>query len=129
MDINELCTQAYTIHVYLGHGHLEKVYENALAHELRKAGLSFGQQVPISVLYDGVCVGDYTADLLVEDLVIVELKSMKALDDVHLAQCLNYLKATGKPLCLLINFGAPKIEVRRLAGPSFRPCSSVSIGG
>ena len=68
------------------------------------------------------------ADLLVENLVLVELKAVKEFDDVHLAQCLNYLKAAGLPLCLLINFGTPKIRIRRLVSP-FYPCSSVSICG
>jgi GxxExxY protein len=96
-------------------GFLEKVYENALAHELRKAGLAVRQQYGIVVRYDGVIVGEYMADLLVADTVLVELKAVKALDAAHVAQCLNYLKATGLPLCLLLNFGAPRLEIRRLA--------------
>ena len=98
----------------LGVGFLEKVYENALAHELRKAGLSVAQQRGIAVMYDGVIVGDYAVDLLVEDQVLVELKVVRALEAVHAAQGLNYLKATGLPLCLLLNFGRPRLEVRRL---------------
>ena len=93
---------------------MEKVYENALAHELRKAGLKTEQQHPVSVRYDGAVVGEYLADLLVEDCVVVELKAVKALDDVHLAQCLNYLKATALSLCLLLNFGAPKVQIKRV---------------
>jgi GxxExxY protein len=73
-------------------------------------------------------VGEYIADLLVEDLVLVELKAIKELDDIYLAQCLNYLKATGLQLCLLINFGTPKIRIKRVVSP-FYPCSSVSICG
>src|SRR3972149_11296752 len=96
---------AFTVSNDLGCGFLEKVYENALAHELRKAGLSVRQQCPIQVCYDGQVVGDYAADLLVEDCVLLELKALKELDDVHLTQCLNYLKATGLSLCLLLNFG------------------------
>lgn len=99
----------------LGPGFLEKVYENALAHELRKAGLDFRQQYQISVLYDGTVVGEFLADLLVNEQVIIELKAVKNLDDAHLAQCLNYLKATGLPLCLLINFGTPRVQVKRVA--------------
>jgi GxxExxY protein len=64
--------------------------------------------------YDGVPVGEYTADLLVEGVLLVELKAVKELDDIHLAQCLNYLKATNLRLCLLMNFGKPKLEVRRV---------------
>jgi len=98
----------------LGCGFLEKVYENALAHELRKAGMGVRQQYPIRVTYDGVIVGDYTGDLLVEERLLIELKAVRALDNVHLAQCLNYLKATGLRICLLMNFGRPRVEVRRI---------------
>ena len=100
---------AFRVSNEMGCGFLEKVYENALAHELKKSGLRVAQQQPITVHYDTVVVGDYVADLVVEDSVLVELKAAKALDDVHAAQCLNYLKATGLRLCLLINFGRPKI--------------------
>ncbi len=105
---------AYAVGNGLGTGFLEKVYENATAHELRKRGLGVEQQRPIQVFYDGVLVGDYYADLLVESSVIVELKVAKAFDDNHLAQCLNYLKATGLRLCLLINFGGNRVEVKRI---------------
>jgi GxxExxY protein len=101
----------------LGCGFLEKVYENALAYELRKAGLSVQQQYPIAVKYNGVVVGDYVADLVVEGTVLVELKAVKALDEIHQAQCINYLKATNLPVCLLINFGSTRLVVKRLAGP------------
>jgi GxxExxY protein len=104
---------AYEVVNKLGCGFLEKVYENALAHELRKTGLAVVQQHPVRVVYDGVVVGDYVADLLVADEVLVELKAVKAFDDIHAAQRLNYLKATGKRVCLLINFGKPKVEVKR----------------
>jgi GxxExxY protein len=106
---------AYTVGSTLGVGFLEKVYENALAHELRKAGLKVGQQQPIRVRYDGLIVGEYVADLLVEDCVLVELKVVKNLDSVHMAQCINYLKATGLRLCLLINFGTRKVGIKRIA--------------
>jgi GxxExxY protein len=106
---------AFKVSNTLGPGFLEKVYENALAHELRKAGLDFRQQYPISVLYDGTVVGEFLADLMVNEQVSIELKATKNLDDPHLAQCLNYLKATGLPLCLLINFGTPRVRVKRVA--------------
>ena len=106
---------AFKVSNTLGPGFLEKVYENALAHELRKAKLDFRQQYPISVLYDGTVVGEFFTDLLVNEQVIIELKAVKNLDDAHLAQCLNYLKATGLPLCLLINFGTPRVQVKRVA--------------
>ena len=99
----------------LGAGFLEKVYENALAHELRKAGLTVAQQHGITVTYDGVVVGEYAVDLVVEGTIIVELKAIKALDNAHTAQCLNYLKATGLHLCLLLNFGKPRLEIHRIA--------------
>jgi GxxExxY protein len=105
---------AFTVSNTLGCGFLEKVYENALTHELRKAGLQVQQQHGITVRYDGVAVGEYAADLLVEGVLLIELKAVKGLDDIHLAQCLNYLKATNLHLCLLMNFSKPKVEIRRI---------------
>ena len=105
---------AFAVSNTLGCGFLEKVYENALAHELRKAGVQVQQQHGITVYYDGVAVGEYTADLLIEGVLLLELKAVKNLDDVHMAQCLNYLKATNLRLCLLMNFAKPKLEVRRI---------------
>lgn len=104
---------AFRVHNLLGYGFLEKVYENALAHELRKAGVRIEQQRRVEVRYDGVVVGDYVADLAIDDSVLVELKAAKSIDESHVAQCLNYLKATGLPLCLLLNFGH-KVAVKRL---------------
>ena len=98
----------------LGSGFLEKVYENALAYELRKAGIAVAQQHGIVVLYDGAVVGEYAADLLVEESVVVELKAVIALKDLHRAQCVNYLKATGFRMCLLLNFGGPRLQIKRL---------------
>jgi GxxExxY protein len=95
----------------LGPGFLEKVYGNALAHELGKCGLSVVQQHGIEV----ILVGQYAVDLLVEETVMVELKAIKALDDAHAAQCIHYLTATGLRLCLLLNFGKPRLELRRFA--------------
>lgn len=105
---------AYKVCNTLGSGFLEKVYENALAMEIRKSGLVAVQQHPVNVKYDGVIVGEFVADLLVQNEVLVELKAVKALDEIHLAQCLNYLKATGLKVCLLINFGNPKVEIKRV---------------
>jgi GxxExxY protein len=104
----------YKVSNILGSGFLEKVYENALTLELRKNGLKVQQQHGIQVRYDGVVIGEFAADLLVEDKVIIELKATKALDDIHMAQCLNYLNATDLSVCLLINFGKPKAEIRRI---------------
>lgn len=105
---------SYDVANTLGCGFLEKVYENALAHELRKAGMAVMQQAGVNVIYDGIVVGEYVSDLLVENEILVELKAVKALDNVHMAQCMNYLKATGLTVCLLINFGTPRIEVKRV---------------
>ena len=99
----------------LGPGFLEKVYENALAHELRKAKAQVVQQQGIEVFYDGVTVGNDEADLLVEGRVLVEVKAVQALDSAHLGQCLNYMRGTGLVTCLLVNFGRAKIQVRRLS--------------
>jgi GxxExxY protein len=104
---------AYKVSNELGCGFLEKVYENALAYEIRKLNLRVEQQKQIKVFYDKFEVGFYETDLLVEEIVLVELKTVKNLDDVHKAQCLNYLKATGLKICLLINFGNPRVEVKR----------------
>lgn len=105
---------AFQVSNGLGAGFLEKVYENALVIELSQASLRVEQQKSIQVIYGGQVVGDYIADLVVADSVLVELKAVKSLDEIHMAQCLNYLKAANLKLCLLINFGRPKIEVKRI---------------
>jgi GxxExxY protein len=99
----------------LGHGFIEKVYENALAHDLRKAGIAFEKQKPIEVVYDEEVVGDFQADLLVQETVIVELKAVKDLTNDHMTQCLNYLKATGLKTGLLLNFGKEHLEIKRIS--------------
>lgn len=105
---------AYDIHVYHGHGHLEKVYENALTHRLRLAGLDVKQQHPIQVRdEDGTVIGEYFADLIVEGRLLIELKATKALADEHVAQVLGYLKSTGLDHGMLINFGSYKFQVRK----------------
>jgi GxxExxY protein len=81
---------------------------------LRKAGLTVAQQHYFSVIYDGVTVGDYIVDLVVEQALLVELKAARALDDAHHAQCLNYLKASGLRLGLLLNFGRPRLDIKRV---------------
>jgi GxxExxY protein len=120
MDIKALCDKvrqiAYDIHVYHGHGHLEKVYENALAHRLRKAGMEIKQQHPVPVFdEDGTLIGDYYADLLVEGMLIVELKTAKALAPEHEAQILGYLKSSRLEHGLLINFGSYRFGIRKFA--------------
>jgi GxxExxY protein len=104
---------AFQVSNTLGCGYLEKVYENALAHELRKRGMQVQQQLPIPVYYDSVLVGDFYADLLVNEAVLIELKAVREFDRVFEAQCLNYLKGTDKRICLLMNFGKPRLEVKR----------------
>jgi GxxExxY protein len=101
-------------HVYntLGFGFLEKVYEHALAYELRKRGYTVSQQFPIKVFYDGQVVGDYYADLLVNDLVLLELKAAVSIMPEHEAQLLNYLRATRYEVGLILNFG-PKPQFKR----------------
>ena len=106
---------AFKVGSLLGCGFFEKCYENALAHELKKAGLSVAQQVPLNVWYDGIIVGEYIADLIVEGVVLIELKAIKALDPMHHAQCINYLAATKLPICLPINF-SKRVEVKRIVG-------------
>jgi len=109
LEINDITERiigcSYTVGKVLGYGFLEKVYENSLAIELEKNGLRYKQQYPVNVYYDDRIVGEYVADLLVEEKVLVELKSVKELANAHVAQCLNYIKATNHKICLLINFG------------------------
>lgn len=104
----------YQVSNTLGAGYLEKVYERALMHELGKRGMQAQAQVPIRVFYDTILVGDFIGDILVEGKVLLELKAADSLTDVHVAQCLNYLAATKLRLCLLINFGTPRAQIRRV---------------
>ena len=105
---------AYAVSNSLGIGFVEKVYENAMVVALQKAGLKVEQQYPIKVSFDGVVVGEFWADLFVNGKVLVELKAVSMLMDEHTAQALNYLRATGADVCLLLNFAQPKIEIKRL---------------
>ncbi|HRH42332.1 MAG TPA: GxxExxY protein [Pyrinomonadaceae bacterium] len=105
---------SFSIHNYHKHGHLEKVYENALAHRLKKAGLIVEQQVPLKVFdEDGTIVGEYFADLLIEKCLIVELKACKTLADEHVAQILGYLRSSKIEHGLLINFGASTMQIKK----------------
>lgn len=120
----------YEVYNELGHGFLESVYEEALLKALRDAGLSVEQQRPISVRFRGAVVGNFFADLLVENTVILELKTARAIDSTHEAQLLNYLKATDKEVGLILNFGS-KPQFRRLRLDNHlkkirvNPCESV----
>ena len=117
-SINELCDgirqTAYDIHLYHGHGHLEKIYENALAHRLRKLGFAVVQQAPLKVYdQDGTILGEYFADLVIEGRIIVELKAVRQIFDEHVAQMLGYLKSSRIEHGLLINFGSHKFQIKK----------------
>lgn len=109
----KIIAAAYKVYHSLGFGFLEKVYENALAIELRKSPLAVSQQIPLTVIYDEQVVGDYAADLMVENEVIVEIKSIVKLTTKHEAQLVHYLTATKNDIGLLINFGPEGVEVKR----------------
>ncbi|MSO23945.1 MAG: GxxExxY protein [Acidobacteria bacterium] len=112
--IEKVVGAVYEVANTLGAGFLEKVYERALVAELRLRGIRAEGQVPLRVVYKGEAVGDYYIDILVENKLVLELKCVQALTDEHLAQTLNYLKATGHQVALLINFQHPKVEWRRI---------------
>jgi GxxExxY protein len=119
-DIMDLCNvvreTAYALHVYLGQGHLEKVYENALAHRLHKEGLVVEQQKPLTVYdEDGTIIGDYVADLVVENRLIIELKLCKTIAEEHVAQLLGYLRSARIEHGLLINVGSFKFQINKYA--------------
>jgi GxxExxY protein len=120
LEIFRLCDHvretAFALHCYHRHGHLEKVYENGLVHRLRKAGTLVVPQYPLPVLdEDGTPLGDYFADIFVDNRLIVEIKACKALAHEHIAQLLGYLRSSRIEHGLLVNFGAPKLEVRKYA--------------
>ena len=105
---------AMQLHTELGHGFLEKVYENSLMLLFEEKGIHAVQQLPVPVLFHGEIVGDYVADIIVENSVILELKALDKISEIHKAQTLNYLKATNFRLALLINFGKWKLEYHRM---------------
>lgn len=105
---------AMEVHKKLGYGFLEKVYENALMQLLEKEKIPAKQQAPVTVYFEGKVVGDYFADILIDDKIILELKSAENIVDAHRAQTLNYLKATGLTLAIIVNFGKKKLEYERL---------------
>ena len=104
---------AYRIYNKMGFGFLESVYEKCLLIELRKAGLNAESQKPITVYYDGKIVGEFVADIIVDDTIILELKSVRRITKAHEVQLVNYLVATGKAVCLPLNFGESKVEIKR----------------
>ncbi|MCB0007177.1 MAG: GxxExxY protein [Anaerolineales bacterium] len=105
---------AMEVHSSLRQGYLESVYENAMVHELTSRGLEVATQVPLSVRYKGVEVGRFVIDMLINDLLIVELKAIQRLTDAHVAQALNYLTATEREIALLLNFGARSLQFKRV---------------
>ena len=115
-DLSEEIRQAaFEVHNYFGNGFLEKVYENALAYKLHQLGIDCQQQVPLKVYFeDDVVVGEYFADLVVENKIIIELKTVESLEKIHYAQLKHYLKATQIWLGLFINFGKPRMEFKRV---------------
>ena len=104
---------AYRIYNTMGFGFLESVYEKCMLIELRKEGLNAESQKPITVTYDNENVGEFIADIIVEDTIILELKSVKRIVKAHEVQLVNYLVATGKPIGLILNFGKWKVEIKR----------------
>jgi GxxExxY protein len=112
--IAEVIGAVYEVANVLGAGFLEKVYERALVKELELRGLRARAQAPIRISYKGEPIGEYFADVLVEGKLIVELKCVQQLGNEHLAQCLNYLKATGNTIALLVNFQHPRVEWKRV---------------
>jgi GxxExxY protein len=105
---------AYEVSNVLGAGFVEKVYERALVRELAIRGLKARSQVAYAIAYKGHCVGEYSADLVVDNALLVELKCVDCFANEHMAQCINYLKASGLKLALLINFQKPKVEWKRI---------------
>lgn len=105
---------AMEVHRLLGAGFLEAVYQKALAHELTLQNLPFEEQAHLPVMYKGVLVGDYIADFVIDGKIILEIKSVSALTDVHKAQAINYLAATGYELAILLNFGESRLHQERL---------------
>ena len=116
-NINTLCDivreTSFAIHSYLRSGHLEKVYENALAHRLRKQGLKVEQQHPLAVFDEDGTLGEYYADLFVEGCLVVELKAVRDVCDEHVAQILGYLRSSRIETGLLINFGGKRFHVKK----------------
>jgi GxxExxY protein len=108
----KIIAAAYNVHKELGYGFLEKVYKNALAIELGEAGLKYAVEFPLKVSYHNIVIGDYSADIIIDDKIIVEVKAVSKLEPLHEVQLVNYLKATGLEVGLLINFGQ-SVEIKR----------------
>jgi len=116
--LNELCDivreTSFAIHKYHRHGHLEKIYENALVHRLRKQGIKVEQQYPLAVYdEDGTELGEFFADLFIENCLVIEIKACRRLVNEHVAQLLGYLKTCRRETGLLINFGCAKLQIKK----------------
>jgi len=118
LKLNELSEKviglSFKVHNRLGRGFVEKVYENALTHELAKESLHVKQQMPIIVRYDSIIIGEFFADIVIENVIVLEIKAVSEISKVHEAQCFNYLRASDLRLGLVLNFGASSVQVRRI---------------
>lgn len=111
---NQIIGVAIKVHKNLGPGFVEKVYERALLYEFKKEGIKFATEVPIKIKYENIDIGGQRIDIIVEDAIILELKSMSAICDAHKAQLISYLKVTNKRLGLILNFARSKLEIKRI---------------
>lgn len=125
MQLDELTYKingcAMKVHNTLGNGFQEVIYQRCLAIEFERAGLSFAREVEHTIYYDGIDVGTRRADFIVEGCIVVELKALIDLEDVHLAQAKNYVVAYNQPLGLLINFGARRLQFKKIFNPGYQP--------
>ena len=122
---HQIIEAAYRVHKILGYGFLEKVYQNALMIELAKRGIRAESERPLKIHYESEIVGDYVCDIVVEDKVILELKAVKEINEIHEVQLVNYLKGTGIEVGLLINFG-PSVQIKRKVLDSIRTDRKIS---
>jgi GxxExxY protein len=111
---NKIIELAIKVHKKLGPGFIEKIYEKALSHELNKGGMKYEKQKSIRVKYDEILLGDQRVDMIIEGKIIVELKAVSELNDIHQAQMISYLKAADKKVGLIFNFAKPKLEIKRV---------------
>ncbi len=130
MNLDELTYKingcAMKVHNTLGNGFQEVIYQRCLAIELKRAGINFGREIEQTIYYDGIEVGTRRADFVVDDQIIVELKALVSLEDVHLAQVKNYVVAYGFPIGLLINFGAISLQFKKVFNPKYNPANPKS---
>lgn len=111
---NKIIELAIKIHKKLGSGFVESIYEKALSHEFKKEGIKHAKQKPIDVEYDGILLGGQRVDFIIDDKIVVELKAVSKLNEIHQAQMISYLKTANKKVGLILNFAAPKLEIKRV---------------